>query len=283
MSDMGLVGRTIDHYRIEQLLGQGGMGSVFQAVDLHLQRPVALKVMHAHLAARQEFQQRFLQEARAAARLDHPGIVRVHAFGLEQGMLFMVMELITGGSLRGYLQHLYEQQKYIELPEAVELTRQVAEALDYAHKQGMIHRDIKPDNVILKLATDGGQGLTKFRAVLTDFGLAKLAEGGVQSVSGQPMGTYPYMSPEQCLAEDLDARTDIYALGVMLYELAVGRLPYLPKTITEAIRMHTREPLPPPEKYRPGAPAGTHAGDHAEPGEEPRRPLPISERAGARA
>ncbi len=254
MTDMGLVGRTIDHYRIEKLLGQGGMGSVFQAADLHLQRPVALKVMHAHLAARQEFQQRFLQEARAAAKLDHPSIVRVHTFGLEQGLLFMVMELITGGSLRGYLQHLYTQQKYIELPEAVELTRQVAEALDYAHKQGMIHRDIKPDNVILKLASDSGAGVSQFRAVLTDFGLAKLAEGGVQSATGQPMGTYPYMSPEQCLAEEVDGRTDIYALGIMLYELAVGRLPYQPKTITEAIRMHTREPLPAPTQFRPGLP-----------------------------
>ena len=254
MTDMGMIGQTIDHYRIERLLGQGGMGSVFQALDLHLQRPVAIKVMHSHLAARQEFQQRFLQEARAAARLDHPHIIRVLTFGLRQEQLFLVMELVTGGSLRGYLQRLYEQRLFIELPEALEMTRQVADALHYAHQQGMVHRDIKPDNVLLKLVTDSGAGTGQFRAVLTDFGLAKLAEGGVMSVTGQPMGTYPYMSPEQCLAENVDSRTDIYALGIMLYELTVGRLPFQPKSITEAIRMHTREPIPSPTSIRPGLP-----------------------------
>ncbi len=254
MSEQVLIGRTLDHYRIEQLLGDGSMGSVYRATDVRLKRPVAIKVMHPHMAARAEFQQRFAQDARAAKRLDHANIVRVLDAGYDQGLLFLVMELVTGGSLRSYLQRLHAQQKYMELTEALELTRQIAEALDYAHREGMIHRDIKPDNVLLKLMTTPGEGTSRFRAVLTDFGLAKLAEGGVQSLTGQPMGTLPYMSPEQCLAENVDARTDIYALGVMLYELAAGQLPYQPASITEAIRMHTREPLPPPTSIRPDLP-----------------------------
>lgn len=249
-----MTGQTIGHYRIDRLLGQGGMGSVYQATDLRLQRGVALKVMHPHLASQQQFQQRFLQEARAAARLDHPSIVRVLYFGLEDNQLFLVMELVTGGSLRDYLKRLYDIHKFIEIQEAVALTRQIADALNYAHQNGMIHRDIKPDNVLLKLTSSQGDEDEKFRAVLTDFGLAKLAEGGVHSMTGQPMGTYPYMSPEQCLAEEMDVRTDIYALGVMLYELVAGRLPYQPKSITEAIRMHTRDPLPSPDQFRPNLP-----------------------------
>ncbi|MCZ7545553.1 MAG: protein kinase [Anaerolineae bacterium] len=254
MTDQALIGRTLGHYRIEQQLGDGSMSSVFRATDVRLKRPVAIKVMHPHMAARPEFQQRFAQEARAAKRLDHASIVRVLDSGFDQGYLYLVMELVTGGSLRAYLQRLQAQHKIIELTEALELTRQIAEALDYAHREGMIHRDIKPDNVLLKLMTAGGHGTSRFRAVLTDFGLAKLAEGGVHSLTGQPMGTLPYMSPEQCLAEKVDARTDIYALGVMMYELVVGRLPYEPRSITQAIQMHTRDPLPPPADFRPDLP-----------------------------
>ncbi|MCZ7544103.1 MAG: serine/threonine protein kinase [Anaerolineae bacterium] len=248
-----MMGRTLEHYRIDNLLGQGGMGSVYLATDLNLRREVALKVMHPHLAARAEFQQRFFQEARAAARLDHPNIIQVYDSSFSEGQLFLVMEFVRGGSVRDYLKHLYAEKKYIDLAEAVDLTRQVAEALHYAHEQGMVHRDIKPDNVLLKPASSGG-ATGEFRALLTDFGLAKLAEGGVQSITGQPLGTLPYMSPEQCLAEEIDARSDIYSLGIMLYELAVGQLPYTPGTITEAIRLHTREPLPPPSQFRPGLP-----------------------------
>ncbi|HRE47940.1 MAG TPA: FHA domain-containing serine/threonine-protein kinase, partial [Aggregatilineales bacterium] len=153
-----------------------------------------------------------------------------------------------------YLTYLAREGKMLDVGEALDLTRQVADALAYAHAQGMVHRDIKPDNVLLKPVTSGGT-TNGFRAVLTDFGLAKLAESIVQSMPGTTMGTYPYMSPEQCRGEEVDGRTDIYALGVMLYELVVGRLPFNPKTITEAIRMHTSDPLPMPTQIRPGIPA----------------------------
>jgi eukaryotic-like serine/threonine-protein kinase len=233
-----LLGRTIKNYRIDAVLGQGGMGTVYRATDTQLLRPVALKVMHPNFAIQPEFQQRFLQEARASANLDHPNIIRIYEFALDGRTLYLVTELVQGGSLRDYLKKLYDERKFIDVAEALALTRQVAYALDFAHKQGLIHRDVKPDNVLLKTGSSSDDGMG-FRAILTDFGLAKLAEGGIQSLAGNPTGTLPYMSPEQAMAEQLDGRTDVYALGIMLYELTTGRLPFMPRSIPEAIKMHT--------------------------------------------
>ena len=258
MPDSGMIGRTIENYRIDFMLGQGGMAAVYRATDIRLQRQVAIKVMHPHLASQKSFQGRFLQEARAAARLDHINIVRVLSFNSLDDDLFLVMELATGGSLRQYIKRLHEEARFIDYPEAIELSRQMAEALDYAHKQGMIHRDIKPDNVLLK--PDATAVRLNYRPILTDFGLAKLTVSNENAITdAQPIGTYPYMSPEQCLAEEIDARTDIYSLGIMLYELAVGRLPFNPKSIAEAARMHGREPLILPSALRPGFPSDLEA------------------------
>ena len=248
-----MIGQVFDHYRIDKLLGQGGMGSVYEATDISLQRKVAFKMMHPHLAAQEQFQKRFVQEARAVAALNHPHIVQVYHFSPQQGRLFLVMELVTGGSLRNYLVHLQKQKKLIELPEALELTRQLADGLHYAHQQDMAHRDIKPENVLLHPLSQSGEH-TNFRGIITDFGLAKVARGLLDSVMGQAMGTLPYMSPEQCLGESIDRRTDIYSLGVMLYELVCGQRPFSPQSVTEAIRIHQHEPLPPVESLRPGLP-----------------------------
>ncbi|MDZ4763514.1 MAG: protein kinase [Chloroflexota bacterium] len=249
----GMIGRTIEHYRIDLMLGQGGMAAVYRATDLRLQRQVAIKIMHPHLAAHGTFQQRFLQEARASARLDHPNIIRVLTFNNISGDLFLVMELISGGSLRQYIKRLNEEARIIDYPEAIEVMRQLAEALDYAHQQGMIHRDIKPDNVLLK--PESGAPRLSYRPILTDFGLAKLTASTASEITDQqPVGTYPYMSPEQCLAERVDQRSDIYSLGIMLYELSVGRLPFNPKSIAEAAKMHGREPVPLPSTLRSGYP-----------------------------
>lgn len=248
MAEAGLVGKTIAHFRIDRLLGQGGMGSVYQATDVNLERQVALKVMHPHLSAQEPFQKRFLQEARAVASLDHPGIVRVLSFDLVEGQLILVMEYVIGGSLRDHLNKLAEEAKTVDVADAVSITRQIADALHYAHQQGMTHRDIKPDNILMKPNLEG-EG---FRPLITDFGLAKLAESNLHSMSGQPVGTYAYMSPEQAAADRVDARADIYSLGIMMFEMAVGRLPYQPRSITEAIRMHTREAVPKPSELRPG-------------------------------
>jgi serine/threonine protein kinase len=259
MVDRGLTGQEIGHYRIGEMLGQGGMAAVYEATDLKLERKVALKLMHPHLASQKSFQQRFLHEARAAASLDHPNIVRVLSFKNLDDTLFLVMELITGGNLRQYIKQLHEEAKFIDYPEAIELIQQLADALDYAHQQGMVHRDIKPDNIILK-PQDSSSSILNYRPLITDFGLAKLTYGDEEAVTDQqPIGTYPYMSPEQCLAEGVDARSDIYSLGVMLYELTVGRLPYTPKSIAEAARMHGREPLTLPSALRRGFPSNLEA------------------------
>src|SRR6185295_2751188 len=224
MPDRGMIGRIIDHYRIELMLGQGGMAAVYKATDLQLEREVAIKVMHPHLASQASFQQRFLQEARAAARLDHPNIVRVFSFDSTGDDLFIVMELALGGNLRQYVKRLLDEGRLMDYQEAIELMRQLSDALDYAHHEGMIHRDIKPDNVLLK-PDDGGVRLN-YRPILTDFGLARLTTGGENAITDQqPIGTYPYMSPEQSMADELDVRSDIYSLGIMLYEISAGRLP----------------------------------------------------------
>ncbi len=252
MSQSEMIGKVVAHYRVDKVLGEGGMGAVYLATDLNLQRQVALKVMHPHLSAQDQFQKRFLQEARAAASLDHPGIVRILSFDHTDGVLILVMELVSSGSLRDYIKEQRDQGKLTEIPAAVDFSRQIADALHYAHQQGMTHRDIKPDNILLKKDDGAPSG---YRTLITDFGLAKLAESNVHSMSGVPMGTFAYMSPEQAEAEKVDNRADIYALGIMLYELTVGKLPYQPRSITEAIRMHSREPLPKPSEQRPGFPA----------------------------
>ncbi len=246
-----LVGQSIDHYQIVSLLGQGGMGAVFKAQDLTLQRDVAFKVMHPQFAQQPDFQERFLQEARTAAHLDHPGIVKVFDFGKSSSILYIVMEFIPGDNLRQLLKDLKAGGKWIVLPEAVQLVRQVCVAIDYAHRQGVLHRDIKPDNIMLK--SEPSEGLP-YRPILTDLGLAKLLEGGMMTMAGVSMGTPAYMSPEQALGQNTDARSDVYSLGVLMYELAVGQLPFPVTTVTEAIRYHTKEPPPAPRSIRPDLP-----------------------------
>ncbi len=246
-----LVGQMINRYQITQLLGEGGMGAVLKGYDVTLQRDVAVKVMHPQFTRQPEFRDRFLQEARTAAHLDHPGIVKVFDFGSVQSMLYIVMEFVPGENLRKLLDDLQDTKKWILLNEAVQLVRQVALALDYAHKRGILHRDIKPANIMLKTGT--AEGLA-YQPVLTDLGLAKLLEGVPLTQDGTSMGTPAYMSPEQALGEKTDPRSDVYSLGVLLYELAVGRLPFPIKTLTEAIRYHTKEPPPPPRSIRPDLP-----------------------------
>ena len=254
-----LIGQQIDNYRVESLLGEGGMGTVYRAHDLNLNRRVALKVMHAHLARRQPFQERFLQEAQSAARLEHPSIVAIYQFALHQqrNLLFMVMAYIPGGSLGRHVQHLQQTGALLPLVESLTITAQIADALDYAHQRQVIHRDIKPDNVMLKRLDDPAG--PPFRAVVTDFGLAKIAEGGLQTASGAFLGTMAYMSPEQVLGRHLDGRSDIYSLGIVLYELVTGRLPFDVRTPTEAVQLHTRSPLPPPRTVQPNLPEAVEA------------------------
>jgi serine/threonine protein kinase len=246
-----MIGQTLNRYKITNLLGEGGMGAVYKGRDMTLQRDVAVKIMHPHFARQPNFQERFLQEARTAARLSHPGIVQVFDFGQQQGVLYIVMEFIQGDNLGKMLRDLRTKGGSIPLAESVHLIEQVSQALDYAHKLGVLHRDIKPDNIMLKQET--GQ-TAPFRPVLTDLGLAKLVEGGIMTQEGTSMGTPAYMSPEQALGQPTDPRSDVYSLGILLFELAVGRLPFPARTITEAIQYHTKQAPPAPHTIRPDIP-----------------------------
>lgn len=212
----------IPGYRIEKLLGEGGMARVFLAVQEGFDRPVALKVISPQLAVDAEFGRRFLREARIVGNLTHTNIVPVYDVGEQDGLYYLSMEILPGGDLKSRLQRAISQN------EALEITAQIASALAYAHDKGFIHRDVKPDNVLFR---DDGT------AVLTDFGIARTENDSaditqitqVRAVIGSPK----YMSPEQATGEKLDLRTDIYSLGIMLYEMLAGSVPYDGKNITE--------------------------------------------------
>jgi eukaryotic-like serine/threonine-protein kinase len=251
-----LIGTSLGRYEILDLLGEGGMGVVFKARDTTLRRDLAIKVMHTQFTHQQDFRDRFLQEAQAAARLDHPCIVPVYDFGQQEDLLYIVMKFVPGDNLEALLRAMRSQKQWIRLNEAIQLVIQVCQALDYAHRRGVLHRDIKPANIMIEL--EPREGLP-YRPILTDLGLAKLAEGGLETQTGTSMGTPAYMSPEQARGLDIDNRSDVYSLGILLYELAVGQLPFQVRTITEAIRCHTQEPPPIPHTLLPELPDSLEA------------------------
>ena len=252
-----LIGQTLNkRYRLDALLGDGGMGTVYRASDLNLERQVAIKLMHSHFARQEEFRARLVQEARTAAQLDHPSIVRVYDFGDSELGLFIAMEYVDGGSLRDHLRRLQRLQKFLPLVQCLQIGIQMAEALDYAHRRKIIHRDVKPGNIILKrLSRPDEAGAQPFRALLTDFGLVKLQEGTSLTQSGATVGTPTYMSPEQCEGRELDGRSDLYSLGIVLYELVANKLPFTFQTLSEAIAAHQNNVQPAPaSSYRPEVP-----------------------------
>ncbi len=247
--------KAIGQYEILEVIGQGGMGTVYKVLDTQSQVVMALKLMHSHLADKPDFQVRFLSECRASQALDHPNIVHIYDVALLDGQLFMVMEYIDGGTLRRWLNAHLSSNTFLDLREIVTIIRQVAQALHYAHTQGLIHRDVKPDNVLLRTRGPQSMAPNEIRAVLTDFGLAKRVQGNASiTTSGELLGTLAYMAPEQFRDQPVDGRADVYALGVMLYELVSGRQPFTSTNAMDIILMHTQGEPERVQDLRPDTP-----------------------------
>lgn len=236
------VGENVGAYRIVEQLGQGGMATVYKAYHAALDRYVALKVMHQAFKADSAFTGRFQREARVVAKLEHPHIVPVYDYSEHEGSPYLVMKFIEGDTLKARLARGPLSSQEIE-----QVVDSVGSALEYAHRQGILHRDIKPSNVLI--GTDGTM-------YLTDFGLARIAQAGESTLSSDSiMGTPQYISPEQALGrKDLDAGTDIYSFGVMLYELVVGQVPFSADTPFSIIHDHIYTPLPLPMDINPNVP-----------------------------
>jgi serine/threonine protein kinase len=247
------IGQTLGQYRIEAPLGSGGMGQVYRGVHRLLNRPAAIKVMQVHLAANPDFRARFLREAQSAAALKHFNIVEIYDFGEQDGHLYLVMELMTDGSLHTLLRRTTGQPLPLAL--GLDLVQQAAKGLAAAQALHMVHRDIKPDNLLLNRLSEAGQGGEQYVLKISDFGLARLAESGLTN-TGVPMGTLAYMSPEQCQSKKLDGRSDLYSLGIVFYEVVTGYKPFQINDFSEALDKHVNVPPKPPREMRPYLPPG---------------------------
>ncbi|MBZ0303849.1 MAG: protein kinase [Anaerolineae bacterium] len=239
MTTQDLSGQKLGQYELRERLGRGGMADVYKAFQPGLERFVAIKVMLGHLAMDEEFIERFRREARSVGQLRHPHIVNVFDFGIERDVYYMVMEFIRGDNLKA---HIARHPDGMSLDDALRVTSQIADALDYAHKAGMIHRDVKPANIMF--VDDDLQ-----QAILTDFGIAHILSQPGLTASGAMVGTPAYLSPEIAAGRNADERADLYGLGIILYEMLTGRVPYEADTPMAVIMKHVNAPLPSPSEY----------------------------------
>lgn len=246
MSSDPLLARKLGKYEIVDRLGRGGMATVYRARQVNMNRDVAIKVMSVELATTPQFVSRFAQEAHVIANLEHPRILPVHDYGHEGDYFYLVMRLVEGETLFDRL-----QRGTLTLDQAAEFVGQIAEALDYAHSRGIVHRDLKPNNVLIDEWDN---------TYLMDFGLAKLIASTQQlTASGAVLGTPAYMSPEQWRGAPVDARTDVYALGAMLYEMVLGQPPFDSETPFSLMYKHLNDLPTPPRELLPGLPPGVEA------------------------
>jgi serine/threonine protein kinase len=240
-----LVGTDLGNYHILEEVGHGGMATVYRAKDLGDRREVAIKVLSPYVAQEPKFKARFEQEIKVLLDLQHPHIVAVLDYGEIGDYSFIVMPFLISGTLRERL-----LQGPLPLQAAGDVLHQISQALDYAHARGVVHRDIKPSNILI---TDDGQ------AMLTDFGFARVADNSLSLTGSALIGTPAYMSPEQCRGEDATPLSDQYALGVILYQMTTGSLPYDAETPMGVVIMHATEPIPPPREFCPDLPQSVEA------------------------
>ncbi|MCB0197209.1 MAG: protein kinase, partial [Anaerolineae bacterium] len=245
-----LIGKTLGKYRIVARLGRGGMAEVYKAFQPGLNRYVAIKVMHDHLSEDAEFIKRFQREALATGKLSHPNIVQALDFDEESGVYYMVMQYIDGPTLKDEIKARLSANWPFSLPDIARMYLDLCDAIDYAHNRKMIHRDIKPANMMID---EEGQIL------LTDFGIARLVGGTQFTATGAMTGTPAYMSPEQGQGEKVDGRSDIYTMGVILYELVTGQVPYEADTPIAVVMKHITDPLPLPRTVNPKIPEAVEA------------------------
>lgn len=247
MTQSTWIGRSLGgRYQIEALLGQGGMSAVYKATDPNLKRVVAVKLIHPHLSSDREFVRRFEEEAAAVAQLRHPNIIQVYDFNHDGDTYYIVFEFVPGETLQDRLKRSHAAERPLPLEETIKIAANTAEAIRYAHSRGLIHRDLKPANIMLNVT---GQ------AILMDFGIVKILGGTQHTATGAVMGTARYMSPEQIKGERIDARTDIYSLGVVLFEMVGGRPPFEADSAMTLMMMHITDPVPDLAQIRPGVPA----------------------------
>ncbi|MGA9161767.1 MAG: Stk1 family PASTA domain-containing Ser/Thr kinase [Actinomycetota bacterium] len=241
-ADLAFALNTLDgRYHVIDRIAAGGMGEVYRARDAVLERPVAIKVLHRSLAGDAGFIERFRREARAAASLNHQNIVAVHDWGSVDGIYYMVMEYVAGLSVR----EIVNAEGLLAPAQAADVLEQTLAALQHAHRQGIVHRDVKPENLMVTR-----DGIVK----VADFGLARAFADAQITEVGHVTGTVQYLAPEQLLGEPADPRTDLYALGVVAFELLTGRLPFTGETPMAIAYKHLHEPMPRPSSFNPGVP-----------------------------
>jgi serine/threonine protein kinase len=245
MSPASLEGKNLGKYRVLEPLGRGGMAQVYRAYHPQLDRYLAIKVLRSDLVEETEFLARFQREARSVASLRHPNIVQIYDFDVQDDYYYMVIELLEGDTLKARLNSCRTRGETMPLGEAARILLDVLNGLGYAHSEGIIHRDIKPANIMLN---------RRGQAIITDFGIAQIIGGTQYTLTGALMGTLNYMAPEQGLENRCDARSDLYSLGIVFYEMVTGRPPFDADTPLAILMKHLNDPLPLPRQINPQLP-----------------------------
>jgi serine/threonine protein kinase len=241
------IGKTLGgRYRIDEIVGQGGMSAVYKAYDPNLRRVVAIKLIHSHLADDPRFVTRFEEEAAAVAQLRHPNIVQVYDFTHDGDLYYMVQEFLPGETLQDRLRRLTKNGRQLSINEGAGFILDICEASGYAHRRGMVHRDIKPANIMINVQN---------QAILMDFGIVKITGGDSHTATGAVVGTALYLAPEIIRGETADPRSDIYSLGVALFEVLGGKPPFQSDSAMTLMMMHLNDPVPDLRQLRPDIPA----------------------------